>query len=105
MPEHQDWPHFKYHPNLYELDILEHFEGICEFDYVWTTRKDDYVLVRDECGYAIVNRREQALLKAMQPYLSDKRRGKLDRALRLARLARIARLAMGETGGGDDQPL
>ena len=62
MPEHQDWPHFKYHPNLYELDILEHFEGISEFDYVWTTRKDDYVLVRDECGYAIVNRREQALL-------------------------------------------
>ena len=51
------------------------------------------------------NGREQALLKAMQPYLSDKRRGKMDRALRLARLARIARLAMGETGGGDDQPL
>ncbi len=49
--------------------------------------------------------REQALLKAMQPYLSEKRRGKLDRALRLAKLARIARLAMGETGGGDDQPL
>ena len=62
MSEHQDWPHFKYHPNLYELDILEHFEDISEFDYVWTTRKDDYVLVRDECGYAIVNRREQALL-------------------------------------------
>ena len=49
--------------------------------------------------------REQALLKAMQPYLSEKRRGKMDRALRLAKLARIARLAMGETGGGDDQPL
>ena len=48
--------------------------------------------------------REQALLKAMAPYLSEKRRGKMDRALKLARLARIARLAM-ETGGGDDQPL
>ncbi|MBR1565434.1 MAG: hypothetical protein IJ649_01600, partial [Oscillospiraceae bacterium] len=45
--------------------------------------------------------REQALLKAMAPYLSEKRRGKLDNALRLAKLARIARLAM-ETGGGDE---
>ena len=49
--------------------------------------------------------REQALLRAMQPYLSEKRRDKMDRALKLARLARIARLALGETGGGDDQPL
>ena len=45
--------------------------------------------------------REQALLKAMEPYLSEKRRGKLDNALRLAKLARIARLAM-EQGGGDE---
>lgn len=45
--------------------------------------------------------REQALLKAMAPYLSEKRRGKLDNALRLAKLARIARLAM-EQGGGDE---
>lgn len=49
--------------------------------------------------------REKALLAAMKPYLSEKRRGKMDRALKLAKLARIARLAMGETGGGDDQPL
>jgi len=47
--------------------------------------------------------REQALLKAMEPYLSEKRRGKLNRAMKLARLARIARMAMGE--GGNDQPL
>jgi hypothetical protein len=45
--------------------------------------------------------REQALLKAMEPYLSEKRRGKLENALKLARLARIARLAM-ETGGRDE---
>ena len=45
--------------------------------------------------------REQALLKAMAPYLSEKRKGKLDNALRLAKLARIARLAM-EAGGGDE---
>ena len=51
------------------------------------------------------NSREQALLAAMKPYLSEKRRGKIDRAMKLARLARIARFAMGETGGGHDQPL
>ena len=42
------------------------------------------------------NREEQALLSAMRPYLSEKRRGKMDRAMKLAKLARIARLAMGE---------
>jgi len=51
------------------------------------------------------NGREQALLQAMRPYLSEKRRGKMDRALKLARLARIARLAFGETGDSHDQPL
>ncbi len=35
---------------------------IIEFDYVWTTQKDDFVLVRDEHGYAIVNKREQKVL-------------------------------------------
>ena len=49
--------------------------------------------------------RERALLAAMEPYLSEKRRGRMDRAMKLARLARIARFALGETGGGDDQPL
>ena len=51
------------------------------------------------------DRREQTLLKAMAPYLTEKRRGRLDRALGLARLARIARLAMDETGGRDDEAL
>ena len=49
--------------------------------------------------------REQALLKAMAPYLSEKRRRKLDHALQLARLARIARLAIGDTGAGDHEAL
>ena len=49
--------------------------------------------------------REQALLAAMRPYLSEKRRGKMDRALQLARLARILRLTALEGGGGDDQAL
>ena len=44
---------------------------------------------------------ERALLEAMKPYLTEKRRQKMDRAMQLAKLARIARLAMGEMGGGD----
>ncbi|MBR3474176.1 MAG: hypothetical protein IKH34_03810 [Oscillospiraceae bacterium] len=44
---------------------------------------------------------KRALLEAMKPYLSEKRRSKLDRAMRLARLARAARLAMGELGNGE----
>ena len=43
----------------------------------------------------------QALLQAMKPYLSEKRRGKLDWAMRLTRMARLARLAMGELGNGE----
>ena len=35
---------------------------ISEFSYVWTTQKRDYVLVRGEYGYAIVNKREQTML-------------------------------------------
>ena len=42
---------------------------------------------------------ERALLEAMSPYLSEKRRGKMDRALKLAKLARIAKLAIEESGG------
>ena len=44
---------------------------------------------------------ERALLEAMKPYLTEKRRQKRDRALQLAKLARIARIAMGEMGEGD----
>ena len=50
--------------------------------------------------------RETALLKAMRPWLSEKRQHKMDRAMQLAKLARIARIALGQIGGGDDdQPL
>ena len=41
----------------------------------------------------------EALLRAMQPYLSEKRRAKMDKALKLARLAKLAGFAMGELGG------
>ena len=46
--------------------------------------------------------RSQALLRAMQPYLSEKRRQKMSRALQFARLAGLARLAMRETEGKDE---
>ena len=42
---------------------------------------------------------ERALLEAMRPYLSEKRRSKMDKAIKIAQLAQIARLAMGEMGG------
>ena len=51
-------------------------------------------------------KQERALLDAMRPYMSEKRRSKMDRALRIAKLAGIAKIAMGELGvGGDDKPL
>ena len=49
--------------------------------------------------------KEAALLAAMRPWLSEKRRRKMDRAVQLARMARLARLAMGQMGEGDDPPL
>lgn len=52
-------------------------------------------------GAEAVPGREQALLEAMKPYLSDRRRGKLDRAMKLARMAKLAGLALGEGEGGD----
>lgn len=47
------------------------------------------------------NSSKQALLNAMKPYLSEKRRTKLERAMKLANLARIARLAFSDTEGRD----
>lgn len=46
--------------------------------------------------------REKLLLEAMKPYLSEKRRSKMDRAMKLARLASIAELAASEFGGEGD---
>ena len=45
---------------------------------------------------------KRALLEAMKPYLSEKRRSKMDRAIRMARLAKMAQLAMGELKEGGD---
>ena len=50
--------------------------------------------------------RDKKLLEAMKPFLSEKRRGKMDKAMKLAELAGIAELAMTELGGGEnDQSL
>lgn len=46
--------------------------------------------------------RDTRLLEAMRPYLSEKRRGKMDKAMKIARLAGIAELAAGQLGGDDD---
>ena len=42
----------------------------------------------------------RALLEAMRPWLSEKRRGKLERALRLSRLAHLALTMLGKEGEG-----
>ncbi|MBR5343943.1 MAG: hypothetical protein IK149_08610 [Oscillospiraceae bacterium] len=44
----------------------------------------------------------QALLRALQPYLSDRRQRKLERALRITRMARLAKGALGGLGGAGD---
>ena len=40
----------------------------------------------------------EKVLEAMSPYLSEKRRRKMNRALKIARLAKIAQLAAEESG-------
>ena len=42
---------------------------------------------------------ERAMLEAISPYLSEKRRGKMEKALRIAKLVRMARIAMEEREG------
>lgn len=50
--------------------------------------------------------RQEGLLQAMGPYLSDKRRAKMARAMQIAKLARLAGFAFEELGGEDnDQTL
>ena len=40
-----------------------------------------------------------ALLEALKPFLAEKRRDKLDRAMKLARMEKMAELAFGALGG------
>ena len=43
--------------------------------------------------------RQEALLRALKPYLAPDRQEKLDRAVQLARLSHIAGFALGKPGG------
>ena len=49
-----------------------------------------------------ISNNDKRLLEAMKPYLSEKRRSKMDRAMKIARLASIAELAASEFGGDND---
>ena len=49
-------------------------------------------------GGAPGGRDTRALLEAMRPWLSEKRRGKLERALRLSRMAHLALTMLGKEG-------
>ena len=45
-----------------------------------------------------INKEQQALLKALSPFLQKDRLGKLERAMRAAKLARFASSALGQNG-------
>ena len=44
---------------------------------------------------------QQALLRAVRPYLSEKRQRKIDRAIQITRMAHLAKLAMEGLGGSE----
>lgn len=48
---------------------------------------------------------ETALLSALRPFLSEERRSRLDRAIKIARLASLARLAGEFTGIGGEEDV
>lgn len=50
-----------------------------------------------------VRSEERALLEAMKPFLSEHRRVKMDKAMKLARLAGLAGIAAAEFGLGDKE--
>ncbi len=43
--------------------------NIEEFSYLWTTQKDEFVLVNTEYGFGIVNKKEQMVLSISDPDL------------------------------------
>lgn len=62
---------------------------------------DPAVLGRLTKAMGSMNRKDEkrALLEAMKPYLSPKRREKLERAMKLARMIHMAEIAFGASGG------
>ena len=49
-------------------------------------------------GQGAINKEQQALLKALSPFLQKDRLGKLERAMRAAKIARYASSALGQNG-------
>ena len=45
--------------------------NIEEFNFLWTTKKEDYVLVHTEYGYGIVNKKEKKVLCISDENLSQ----------------------------------
>ncbi len=56
-------------------------------------------LMRDSSA---ADSKDRRLLDAMRPFLSEKRRSKMDKAVKLAKMAHIASIAAEEFGGKDD---
>ena len=46
--------------------------NINEYSYLWTTEKEDYVLVETEFGYGIVNKKKQMVLSVSNEELEAK---------------------------------
>ncbi len=68
---------------------------------------DPAMLSRLTTAFSSMNQSDdkQALLMALKPYLSDKRREKLERAMKLAKLIHIAEFAFGTLGGGKNAKI
>ena len=45
--------------------------NINEFNYLWTTQKDEFVLVNTEYGYGIVNKKTHAALSISDEQLEE----------------------------------
>ena len=61
----------------------------------------DLAAVQKLTGFArqsSIDKREQALLRALAAYLSKERIGKLEKAMRAAKMARLASSALGQKG-------
>ena len=75
------------------LDVM--LPGMNGFSLCETIRRTD-----QKIGIIILSAKGD-LLEAMKPYLAEKRRRKIDRAMKLARLASLAELAAEDLEGDD----
>ena len=45
--------------------------NIDKYNYLWTTKKDEYALVNTRYGYGIVNKKEQSVLRISDEILEE----------------------------------